>query len=50
MNDISLIELEDEYSSGEKDVFLRDDWNDLRIDDEVAEMAMDELTFPEMDE
>ena len=51
MNDISLIELEDEYSSDQEDDFSPEDWNDLRIiDDELAEMAMDGLAFPEMDE
>ena len=50
MDDISLIEHEDEYSSDEEDDFLPEDWNDLRIDDELAEMAMDGMAFPEMDE
>ena len=33
-----------------KMIFLPEDWNDLRIDDELAEMAMDGLAFPEMDQ
>ena len=40
----------EEFSSDEEDDLLPEDWNDLGLDDELAEMAMDELTLAEIDD
>jgi len=40
----------EEFSSDEEDELLPEDWNDLGLDDELAEMAMDELTLGEIDD
>ena len=40
----------EEFSSDEEDDLLPEDWNDLGLDDELAEMAMDELTPAEIDD
>ena len=40
----------EEFSSDEEDDLLPEDWNDLGLDDELAEMAMDELTLTEIDD
>ena len=45
-NSINTME---EFSSDEEDELLPEDWNDLGLDDELAEMAMDELTLAEID-
>ena len=43
------VDVDDEFSSDEEDS-LPEDWDDLGLDDELAEMAMDELTLPDMDD
>lgn len=43
------VDVDDEFSSDEEDS-LSEDWDDLGLDDELAEMAMDELTLPDMDD
>ena len=40
----------EEFSSDEEDDLLPEDWNDLGLDDELAEMAIDELTLAEIDD
>ena len=40
----------EEFSSDEEDDLLPEDWNDLGLDDELAEMTMDELTLAEIDD
>ena len=40
----------EEFSSDEEDELLPEDWNDLGLDDELAEMAMNELTLAEIDD
>lgn len=46
-NNINTME---EFSSDEEDELLPEDWKDLGLDDELAEMAMDELTLAEIDD
>ena len=48
MLDIELSS-EDECSDEESD-FLGNDWNDLVVDDELANMVIDNLSFSEWDE
>ena len=43
------VDVDDEFSSDEEDS-LPEDWDDLGLDDELAEMAIDELTLPDMDD
>ena len=38
----------DEISVDEEDCLLPDDWNDLGLDEELASMAIDELSFLQM--
>lgn len=50
MDGTNSINTTEEFSSDEEDELLPEDWNDLGLDDELAKMAMDELTSAEIDD
>ena len=50
MDGTNSINTMDEISSDGEDELLPEDWNDPGLDDELAEMAMDELTLAEIDD
>lgn len=50
INNPSLCEYLDELSSDEEDSWLLDDWNDLGFDEELAMLAIDELSQSDIDE
>ena len=50
MDGTNRINTTEEFSSDEEDELLPEDWNDLGLDDELAKMAMDELTLAEIND
>ena len=49
MDPTEPVDVADEFSSDEEDS-LPEDWDDLGLDDELAEMEMDELTVADLDD
>lgn len=50
MDGTSSVNTTENFTPDEADRLLLEDWNDLRLDDELAKMAMDKLTLAEIDD
>jgi hypothetical protein len=50
MNDVDLHANPDDVSSDEEEYLLPEDWNDLRTDEELAMLAINEMSLTELDD